>query len=71
MFNSRFRTTFSPVTPPQKNVYKPSLYDICLEYGIKTLNSSLFIFLNKYKTNQKIFPPKLTVASKSLNGLFS
>jgi hypothetical protein len=42
MFNNRFRTTFSVTATPRKNAYKPSLYDICLEYGIKDVK---FIFL--------------------------
>jgi hypothetical protein len=38
MFNNRgFRTTFSVTAIPRKNAYKRSLYDICLEYGIKDI----------------------------------
>jgi hypothetical protein len=42
MFNNRFRTTFSVAPTPRKNAYKPSLYDICLEYGIKDVKFILF-----------------------------
>ena len=45
MFNDRFITTFSVTTTPRKNAYKPSLYDICLEYGIKDVIPWLTRFL--------------------------
>jgi hypothetical protein len=47
MFNNRFRTTFSVIPTPRKNAYKPSLYDICLEYGIKDVKIIFIYFLNK------------------------
>ena len=54
MFNNRFRTTFSVTPTLRKNVYKPSLYDICLEYGIKDVKF-IFIYLLKQVKQIKKF----------------
>ena len=51
MFKNRFRTTFSVTPTPRKNAYKPSLYDICLEYGIKDVK---FIFILFFETSKQI-----------------
>jgi hypothetical protein len=56
MFNNRFRTRLNSVTPThRKNAYKPSLYDICLEYGIKDIKF-IFIYFLKQVNKSKHFP---------------
>jgi hypothetical protein len=57
MFNNRFRTTFLVTPTPRKNVYKPSLYDICLEYSIKDVKF-IFIYFLKQVNKSKNFPAK-------------
>jgi hypothetical protein len=56
MFNNPFRTIFGN-PHPQKNAYKPSLYDICLQYGIKDVKF-IFIYFLKQVNKSKNFPAK-------------
>jgi hypothetical protein len=57
MFNNRFKTTFLEIPTPRKNAYKPSLYDICLEYDIKDVKF-IFIYFLKQVNKSKNFPSK-------------
>ena len=57
MFNNRFRTTFSVTPTRRRKVYKPSLYDIYLEYGIKDVKFIIIYFL-KQVNKSKHFPAK-------------
>ena len=57
MFNNRFRTTFSVTPTPRINAYIPSLYDICLEYGIKDVKFIFIYFLKQ--VNNLLLPERV------------